>query len=263
MTLRDIYDDAKTTTRNPSLLAKRAGVTVKSAQAFLRNQTANQVSQRAVKPPESSYAPTGGPYGEYLGDTIFLTDYAGVNAKRASILTIMGANNRYAYARAMTAPLTSAKTAAAMVEMLDENAASPGGTTSPILSLRTDGGPEFSGDFSALLKKRGISLSKGEPGTHEQLARLDRFHRSLRQMIGEVFAITDSHQWYKVLPDLIANYNDRPNRGLGVGVAPADVGLALEQKIISHDLARASRVRAETDNSGVGCWPRNKGSSAR
>jgi hypothetical protein len=46
-------------------------------------------------------------------------------------------------------------------------------------------------------------------------------------MIGEVFALTNSHKWFRVLPDLIANYNARPDRGLAavcVGVAPADVG---------------------------------------
>ncbi len=212
MTLREVYDNVATTTRNPSLLAKRAGVTLKAAQAFLRDQAASQVSRRAIKPSESSYAPTGGAYGDYLGDVIFLSDYAGVNAKRASILTIMGANNRYAYARAMTAPLTSAKTAAALLEIFAQNALDVGDGLSPILSLRTDGGPEFAKEFAALTKKLGIPLSKGEPGTHERLARLDRFHRSLRQMIGEVFALTDSNQWFKVLPELIANHNARPNR---------------------------------------------------
>ena len=98
MTLKSVYDNPKTNTRNPSLLAKRANVTLKSAQAFLRDQQSSQVSKRAIKPPDSSYAPTGGPYGEYLGDVIFFSDYAGVNAKRASILTIMGANSRFACA---------------------------------------------------------------------------------------------------------------------------------------------------------------------
>ena len=256
MTLREVYDNPKTTTRNPALLAKRANTSVKSAQAFLRDQQSSQVSRRVNKPSDNAYAPTGGHYGSYLGDVIFLTDYAGANAKRASILTIMGANNRYAYARAMTSPLTSAKTAAALLEILEENAQDvERNELAPILTLRIDGGPEFSGEFAKLAAVRKIPLSKGEAGTHEQLARLDRFHRSLRQLIGDHFALTDSHQWFKVLPELIANYNSRPNHGLaaaGVGIAPVDVGVVLERTIIRHDLARARRVRIQTDKSGVG-----------
>ena len=43
MTLREIYDNAKTTTRNAALLAKRAGTTVKSAKAFLATQSSAAV----------------------------------------------------------------------------------------------------------------------------------------------------------------------------------------------------------------------------
>ena len=43
MTLREVYDNPKTTTRNPALLAKRAGVTLKSAKAFLATQSGAEV----------------------------------------------------------------------------------------------------------------------------------------------------------------------------------------------------------------------------
>ena len=254
MTLKSVYDDPKTNTRNASLLAKRANVTLKAAQAFLRDQQSSQVSKRAIKPPDSSYAPTGGPYGEYLGDVVFFSDYAGVNAKRASILTIMGANSRFAYARAMTAPLTSAKTAAALTEILDENAFDAEDGVAPILSLRTDGGSEFAGEFAALLRERRIPHERGEPGTHERLGRLDRFHGSLRRMIGDYMAATDSHVWFKVLPDLIKNYNERPNRGLNKSrdLAPADVGEEVEYEVRQADLKRAAVLRKRIDRSGVG-----------
>ena len=99
ITIKQVFDNPRTTTRNPALLAKRAGVQVKSAIAFLRDQAASQITKRAVKPPDSAYVPTGGPRGEWLGDTIYLTSYVGVNKQRTAIFTIMEVNSRYVYAR--------------------------------------------------------------------------------------------------------------------------------------------------------------------
>ena len=249
-TIKAVFDDPATTTRNPQLLAKRAGVTLKSAQAFLRQQEASQVSTQHRRPPDAAFAPTGGQPGEWLADTIYLTEYAGANAKRGAIFTLLNANSRYAYARALT-KATSAKTAEAMKDILAENAEEVKKGVAPILSVRADGGPENRGEFAALLKKNGIALELGEAGTHERLGRIDRFHGSLRRMIGDWFAATDSHQWYKVLPDLVANYNGRPHSGLskavGARVAPADITPALEQKVRLADSTQAADVRARTD----------------
>ena len=59
-TLGEIFNDPRKTSRDPAVLAKRAGTTVKSAKAFLRDQGVAQLRQRAVKPTSDSYAPTGG-----------------------------------------------------------------------------------------------------------------------------------------------------------------------------------------------------------
>ena len=50
MTLKSVYEDPSTSTRDPALLAKRAGTTVKSARAFLRDQASSQVAQLWRKP---------------------------------------------------------------------------------------------------------------------------------------------------------------------------------------------------------------------
>jgi hypothetical protein len=88
--------------------------------SFLRDQSAAQITKRAHKPPDEDYAPTGGPRGEYLADVIYLREYAGVNKKRECILTLMGVNSRYVYARALT-KATSAKTAEALADILQQN----------------------------------------------------------------------------------------------------------------------------------------------
>ena len=250
--LLEVYKDPLRTSRSAATLAKRAGVTVAAAKGFLRDREEAQVRRRVARLKNVTYAPTGDERGVWIGDTIYLNDYAGVNKGRSAIFTILECNSRYVYARALTAP-TSAQTAAALESMLEENSEEK--KVAPILKLRTDGGPEFAGAFSALLLRLNIEHETTGAGTHERLARLDRFHGTLRRMIGEHFAVTRSHVWEDVLPALIANYNSRPNRGLvaaGRQLAPIDIGPKEELMIRADDLHRAKAVREEVDASGLG-----------
>ena len=258
MGLREVFEDPRTTTRDAALLAQRARVTLKSAQAFLRASAASQVSRVLRRPPDDAYAPTGGHEGEYLADVIYLRDYSGVNKHRGAILTLLGVNSRYAYARGLVMDasdksrgVSAAKTTAAMESILAENESD---RAIPIAAVRADGGPEFKGQFAALLDQKNITLERGQAGTHERLARLDRFHGTLRRMIGDLFALTNSHVWYPHLDLLIENYNERPNRALapaGKGLAPKDITFELAQVLRQADSERAALVRARTDRSGV------------
>ena len=89
MTLREVYDSPKTTTRNAALLAKRAGTTVKSAKAFLATQSNAAVRTAWRKPSGEQFAPAGGPAGHWQADTLFLDDYSGANDKRRVVLTVI------------------------------------------------------------------------------------------------------------------------------------------------------------------------------
>jgi len=113
----------------------------------------------------------------------------------------------------------------------------------------------MAGEFAALLKARGIPHERGQPGTHSRLARLDRFHRSLRRKIGELFARRDSHIWVDVLQDIIDNHNTSPSRALnaaGKGLAPADINQAKENTLRIADLSRATAVRQRVDTQQIG-----------
>ena len=177
-----------------------------------------------------------------------------MNTKRASILTLMESNSRYVYARALTAPHSSKKTAAALLEILEENDHDKG--VARITSIRTDGGTEFAGEFAALCAREGIPLARGEPGTHERLGRIDRFHGTLRTLIGQHFAATSSHKWYHVLPDLVENYNTRPHRTLTEtfrrSTSPADVTPRMEEALRTLDLRRVAALRERVDDVGLG-----------
>ena len=163
----------------------------------------------------------------------------------------MEVNSRYVYARALVRA-TAAETASAMEEILAQNREEKG--VAPILEVRTDGGPEMAGEFAALLRARGILHDKGQPGTHERLARLDRYHGKIRRQLGELFALRNSHIWIDVLQDLVDNHNNSPSRALdaaGRGTAPIEVDEKKEEMIRTADNRRAAEVRRTVDKMAV------------
>ena len=244
------FEDPKATSRNPATLAARTGVPLAAATAFLRDQAASQITKEAHKPPDENYAPTGGPRGEYLADVIYLREYAGVNKKRTCILTLLGVNSRYVYARALTAA-DSKKTAAALTEILAQNDQDVrGGVIARIEAIRSDGGGEFKGEFAALLEERSIPLTKGQPRTHSRLARLDRYHGILRRQIGNLFAIRNSHVWFDALQGLVDNHNTSPSRVLQK-LSPSMVSPEVEMQLRLGDLNRAGALRARVDDLNI------------
>ena len=50
-TLQEVYDNPKTTSRNPTTLAKRAGTTVAGAKRFLNSLSSTQLGKRVIKQP--------------------------------------------------------------------------------------------------------------------------------------------------------------------------------------------------------------------
>ena len=225
--IKSIFEDPKTTTRNPKLLAERANVSVKIATSFLRDQSGAQI-RKTHRIDKSSFVPTGGVRGTYLADVMYLRDYAGFNKKRTCILTLMEVNSRYVYARAMISA-TSAFTAEAFQDIYEQNISdSSKNIIARIEYLRCDDGPEFSGNFSALLNRLKIQIEKGQPNRHARLSRLDSYHGLLRKQIGQLFALRNSNVWIDALQDLVDNHNSTPSSVFSSihkdGITPGKIG---------------------------------------
>ena len=154
MTLRDIYDNPRTTTRNPALLA----TTVKSAKAFLATQTSSVVRTAWHRPSLAQFAPAGGPAGHWQADVLFLDLYRGANDKRSALLLVLNTTTRYAIVR----PLLHAKaadTTAAFADLLHKE-------QPKMKTLRVDGGKEFLSSFVTFCEESGITLEVGAAHTH-------------------------------------------------------------------------------------------------
>jgi hypothetical protein len=253
-TLEEVYNDPKTTSRNPKLLAQRAGVTVAEARNFLKEETSANINKQFIQPPagSSAYSPTGDLPDHWQADVIYFDILKGHNDKKKAILTVLNTTNRFALARALTNN-KSATVATAMTSILDELAT----LGRNFMRLRVDGGSEFKGACQEMLTARGIEVERTEPFTHYRITRTDRFHRTLRKRVGELIERNDNDRWVPHLQDIIDNYNSTPQetltRAIGTSTAPETVTADNELRIRALEMEKVRDARAATDALNV--WP--------
>jgi hypothetical protein len=249
------YASPSLQTRNAALLAKRAGINIGDAKKYLENSASWQIGRANPEKTPELYAPTGGSVGLYICDIMYLQDYAGVNQKRKMIFILIGANTRYVYLRGMTAA-TALKASECLRDIYVQNQSECATHENrQILTIRSDMGSEFKGEFHSTLEELGI-IHKYVPGwTHWSLRRLDRFCRTIRGILGDLFNQTGRNVWYPHLQDIALNYNTRPHsslkKALGFACSPAEVDRTREEQIRDYDKNRALTVRKLVDDSPI------------
>lgn len=202
-----------------------------------KTTAAQQRTKRVVKPRE--FAPTGGPPGTYQADIIFFEELARANHGFKSILTAISANSRFVYAQ----PLKKKGDAAeSMVRILADAK-----KREPIRFLWTDSGTEFTArKFQGLVRAENIQHFLTEPRNHAPLARVDRFHLTLRSILERWFLETNKNNWVDSLPLIIETYNEHDSRA--TGLKPAKTTSKDIERIRLEDKARAMRVAARVDH---------------
>ena len=257
--MQQIYDNPKLTTNNPVLFALRSGTTVDEAMDFLSRKTAVQMRKESHRPPKTQQAPAGGGAGHYQADLMMLDDYRGVNNMKRMLLTILNTTSRYAYAR----PIADKKANTvrdAIQQIFDgvyyKDAVKGDGKanirkTRPLKDmavLRVDGGTEFMNGLEGYLKEKKIGFEVSAPYRHGWLARTNRFHRTLRQRLGEHFARKNTHRYVDVLQDILDNYNNTPHitltKILGRDASPQDITSEDEKKIRQHERKKLNSIRS-------------------
>jgi hypothetical protein len=245
--------------RSAPALAKATGRTQAAAREYLRTAVSAQAQKAWRRPPPSAYSSTGGPTGEYQADTVHLHELESVNNGHMAILTLVEATTRYAYARALKSG-SAADAAVALYSILQENAEDG----APIIrSLVIDGGGEFKGAARALLDRYHIKVNLAAAHTHQRLARVDRYHRTLREQIGRLISTRSGRPvWHDKLPSLVTGYNNAKHRTLGMSPSQMNAMPAAAQALRQVDRTRALKVRkdvtrrAERDGLRVGMWVR-------
>jgi transposase InsO family protein len=120
--------------------------------------------------------------------------------------------------------------------------------------LQTDKGKEFfNKDVSAFLKQQDIHHFASQ--SDQKAAVVERFNRTIKEMIWKYFTANRTERYIDVLPDLVNAYNHRVHRA--IGMAPAEVkGAEAERKAWTRlyywPEAKAKRqVRKVEDNAQV------------
>ena len=242
-----IYKDPANTSRNPKLLAERAGVSVPTARKFLSQQIGAIINEKHVKPPPGSakYSPAGDHPDYWQADVIFFEKYKSKNLQHKAILTVLNTTTRYALARPLKSK-DAESTCKALENILDEIKK----LKKKIIVLRVDGGSEFKGETQELLEKRGILVERAEKYTHGRLRRTDAFHRTLRLKIGDHFEDEETDKWIDALPGIVENINKTANTTLnhvlGKQVSPLKVTKKDEEKIHAHEMKLVQKTAVET-----------------
>jgi hypothetical protein len=259
-TFKTVYEDPKRgLRRDPRALADATGRSVEDARAYLASTAAAQAQKAWRRPALSAYSTTGGPIGEYQADVVYFAEFAGVNHQAMAILTLLEATTRFVYARTLTND--SAKTTAAALDSIIERNMED---DAPIInSVVIDGGGEFKGVTRRLLDSKHIRVNQVAPRTHQRLARVDRFHRTLRQLIGRLMGVRKNYLWADKLQDVIQGYNDAPHSSLG-GRSPAEINVSPKRirKLQKGDRRQARKVRhavtarAAREDIEPGAWVR-------
>jgi len=146
--------------------------------------------------------------------------------------------------------VSAAKTSEAFKSILEENERdAKKDPFKRITSLVSDGGAENQKELATLLRAKKIEHIQLEAYTHERLARLDRFHGSLRMMIGELFAANNNNVWYPFFDSLMKNYNSRRHESLSKALfrsaSPASVSASDEKFLQTQDAKKTAQIREQ------------------
>jgi hypothetical protein len=83
-----------------------------------------------------------------------------------------------------------------------------------IQNFTSDNGNEFKGEFSTLLEKQEIKHYTHEPGTHNTLGIIERFNRTVRDIIRQEFIKNSNNNWIDHISKLIKQYNNSQHRSI-------------------------------------------------
>lgn len=148
---------------------------------------------------------------DWQADLLDMQKFSTTNKGFRWILIIVDLFNREAWAIPLK-DKTANETSKAIDKVLKSNSCQP-------LKFTTDDGNEFKGATDTLLKKKEIYHRVTEKGDHNILGVIDRFSKTIKNMIYKHFTESDTTKWIDVLEEYVKNYNNTPHNGI-CGLTP-------------------------------------------
>ena len=188
------------------------GATRASTVAWLRGEEAYTLHRPVRRRFERDPIVVAGIDDQWAADLLDVQSLSRANDGYKYLLTIVDTLSKKAWVR----PLKD-KTAASVADAFEDVFRESGRTPR---KLRTDQGLEFRGRaLQAVLERHGVHYFTSNNETKEAV--VERFNRTLRSRLWRYFEVTNDTRYVEVLPELVAAYNRKKHRS--IGVAPDDV----------------------------------------
>lgn len=184
------------------LKAKGIKVKLKEVKAILDNQLVTQVYKPTVKPKKDRFTTIVAkhPRDQYQSDLLDLKNYTSFNKGYRYLLNTLDVYSRYAY----SVPVKT-KTEGELIPAFEKVFEVMGKPK----NLNTDLESAILGNkFQAVLQKEGIKHYQHNPVDDKRnMSIIERFNRTIRDVLVKYFYSRDTKNWVEILPDLLSNYN--------------------------------------------------------
>jgi transposase InsO family protein len=233
--LHKIYYNPKTGYGSANILYKQAHaknekITHKHVHDWLQKQELTQITRKPAKRQSMKIVSTN--HKTFQADLAFLPKYKPQNKGYYVLLTLINVNTRRGYAY-----ISKNKKTDSILKMIQKFI----DETHPH-TLMSDNGSEFiSAPYKKLMKDNNIKQVFAQPEDHRALGLVERFNRSVKQLIQKHMSNIGEPVWYNVIDDLIENYNNRFHSG--IKMTPNQVTPEIEQSFIDKNRAYNRAIR--------------------
>ena len=201
--LKELFEDPETGLQSQRKLLKKAklidpSITLSDVTKFLSKQETAQLNKQEKK---GDFNPIVARKvnGVWQADLLDMRKWSKFNGGIKWILTIVDVYSRRAWAFPLKSKSTK-NTAEALRNLFKK--------TKLPTNLTTDNGKEFIGnEFQVVLKDHDVKHWTHEPGSHNTLGIIERFNRTLRQLIRKWLTLKKTKKYSNVLDKLVSNYN--------------------------------------------------------
>lgn len=187
------------------------GISRRQVAHWLSRQATNQIFYPArLRKTFKTLVPSA-PFHTIQMDLIDLGQFADPPLK--FLLTAIDTFSKYAFAEPLSSK-AEVPVSKAIIKVLDDidkvrKDNSLSAETYPVKVIKSDNGKEFKNKrLTPLLSERGITQVYGTPHTPQGQGLVERFNKTLKELIKKNLLLTDNKSWKAILPTLVQNYNN-------------------------------------------------------
>ena len=197
----------------------------------MKNQLPSQRTAQPIKSKNSFLPIYSDAPNSFQIDLTFFNKYTNQNNGYYVLFTAININTRFVYAYA-----SKNKTMDIIFKFLTDME-----NKNEIDNITCDKGSEFvNNKFISFCDDNNIGLFLVKGDSHK-LGIINRFHRTLKEKITKYFIAYDTVNWVDAIDDIIKNYNNTFNRG--IGTTPNDMNGFDEINLIEEKKAKTEEIR--------------------